>query len=343
MADSAAADGIDGQWSEIMRAGTVDGQTYTPDDLDGMVREYGTRDDAAKAPVAVGMPSQKAAPVGKIDALRRVGNSLQAKFANVDPNAEYLYGRGFFPKKSVQVKRSPQGLSLQRVGLLHPTYDQYWRVDQTPSLDELMKQETGMKDHVFSQNSTRPRNGIQTFEQSMQDEGIDLSDACSSCAAIAKLKNRGYWSERLDRYGIPLIFKEVDGTPLVAQLTTMLVGLADKCDPTSTMLAERAKYFARSRGLSFGEALSQVSQAAWNPPVPASPLTPEWRKTEKDASDRAVAAGLISPELTALAWQIARSQNVTFKQAMTRACVEHPEMVAAQANLQLDRMGPPLG
>jgi hypothetical protein len=154
MADSASADGLDGQWVAILPTGTYDGETYTPDDLDGMVSEYQSRGEAAKAPVALGISAQgSSAPVGKIDALRRVKNSLQAKFAGIDPRVEHLYGRGIFPKKSVRVKRSPEGVSLQSVGLVHPVWRDYWRDNETPSLDALMKQAGESKDHVFDEGS----------------------------------------------------------------------------------------------------------------------------------------------------------------------------------------------
>lgn len=156
MADGANAGGLDGQWADIFEAGTHDGEDYTPDDLDSMVDEYRTRRDDAKAPVALGVPSQaNSSPVGKIDALRRNGKTVQAKFAGIDPRVEQLHERGVFPKKSIQLKRSPDGISLQRVGLVHPIYhiqSGHWQNDKTPSLDELMKQNMGNKDHVFGES-----------------------------------------------------------------------------------------------------------------------------------------------------------------------------------------------
>lgn len=156
MADSANTDGLDGQWADILKAGTHDGEAYTPDDLDGMVDEYQKRGDADKAPVALGVPSQaNSSPVGKVDALRRKGNLVQAKLSGIDPRVEQLHARGVFPKKSIQVKRSPDGISLQRVGLIHPVYhiaSGHLLNDKTPSLDELMKQNMGDKEHVFSES-----------------------------------------------------------------------------------------------------------------------------------------------------------------------------------------------
>jgi len=163
-AKKASSDGLDGRWSEIIRVGSYDGETYTPEDLDAMVAEYRHRDAGAKALVGLGMPSQSdSEPVGKIEALRRVGDSVQARFASIDPNVEHLYRRGVFPKKSVQVKRSPKGISLQRVGLVVPTFRHCWRDDSTPSLAKLMEQNFGTKDHVFGEYGEAPRPWIEIF------------------------------------------------------------------------------------------------------------------------------------------------------------------------------------
>jgi hypothetical protein len=141
------------QWAEILSAGTHDGETYTPADFDQMVLEYQKRTDGQKAPVGLGTPSeQRKEAVGKIDALRRVGNSLEGRFADIDPRVERLHGRGFFPKKSIQLKRSPEGVSLQRVGLIHPTYCNGSLTDSsTPSLDELIAQTEGSKEYSFEE------------------------------------------------------------------------------------------------------------------------------------------------------------------------------------------------
>ena len=57
--DDASTDGLDGQWADILRAGTYDGENYTPDDLDSMVTEYQRRGDGDKSPVALGLPPSK--------------------------------------------------------------------------------------------------------------------------------------------------------------------------------------------------------------------------------------------------------------------------------------------
>jgi hypothetical protein len=116
-------------------------------------------------------------------------------------------------------------------------------------------------------------------------------------------------------------------------------------DPTSLLLSERAQYFARRNGLNFGEALNQVSQMSWDAPAStaAQTITPELRQAEKESSDRAITSGALSPELAAMAWQTARSENVTFKQALCRAAAEHPEIVASWVADGLYRQEHPLG
>lgn len=158
MAESSGSEGLDGQWAEILRTGKFDGENYTPEDLDSLVSEYRKRKDGEKSPLALGLPPSASNPVadepiGRIDGLRRVGNSIEAKCANVDPRVEQLYARGVFPKKSVQLKRSPEGLSLQRVGLISPVWKGQYQTDEaTPSLDELMQKSFGSKAHTFQES-----------------------------------------------------------------------------------------------------------------------------------------------------------------------------------------------
>jgi hypothetical protein len=342
--DDAGGSGLDGQWKEILRAGTIGsdqsgGETYTPADLDGMVKEYKLRGYGDRAPIALGLPGKTdPEPLGQIDGLRRVGDSLQAKFSGIDPRVEHLYGRGAFPKKSVQIKRSLEGDSLQRVGLIHPTYSgSAWHDDGTPSLDELEKQHMGSKDHVFTS-----RGGY--VEVEMPFAKSDLR-AGSAAAVVALLKERGYWSDRFDHFKFPWLFAELQGTPAFDLLTKYLIELQVKADPTSLLLSERAQYFARRNGLNFGEALNQVSQMSWDAPAStaAQTITPELRQAEKESSDRAITSGALSPELAAMAWQTARSENVTFKQALCRAAAEHPEIVASWVADGLYRQEHPLG
>lgn len=154
MAEDSAGDGLDGKWAEILHAGTIDGETYTPDDLDSLVSEYQKRQPGAETPVGLGTPlERKPEKVGKIDALRRVGKTVEGKFSGIDPDVEDMYARGVFPMKSIQVSRSPDGISLKRVGLIHPSGSPGNTTpssNNTPSLDELRKLHMGTKEHRFA-------------------------------------------------------------------------------------------------------------------------------------------------------------------------------------------------
>ncbi|MGA9671133.1 MAG: hypothetical protein WBQ94_18125 [Terracidiphilus sp.] len=239
--------------------------------MDAMVSEYQQRPEGKKAPIGLGISSQnKPDAFGTIAALRRAGTSLQGQFTNIDPRVEHLYGRGVLPKKSIQVKRSPEGISLQRVGLVHPVHRDYWRDNETPDLEDLMKQTIAAKDHVFADLSK----GYIEVEQ-LHPRGMELR----ANEVIADLKARGMWTPRFDDQGIPLIFSGLEGTPLLCNFVEYLEVLMEKGDPTSTLLSERAQYFARSRGVSFDEALTKIMEKR---PTTGDPLTDAARALQKE-------------------------------------------------------------
>ena len=343
MADNATSDGLDGQWAEILHAGTIDGETYTPADLDSMVSEYQSRGPGASASVGLGTPlERRPEEVGKIGALRRVGKTVEGKFSGIDPDVEEMFTRGVFPLKSVQVSRSRDGVSLQRVGLIHPTFlgghpGKPTNIN-TPSLDELRKLHMGNKDHTFADGK-----GVAEYVQDVvsrvmrrhlafnmnssegQRSQFDEKQGPSAAAAIAALKKRGYWMSRFDKHGFPAIFSELDHTPLLGEFVAFVETLIDKCDPTSTLLCERAQYFAHLHSVSFGEALAQVSQPAqggtWG-----TAISPQQRLMEKATADKAVAANVLDPELVRLAWDRATSKGWPFKQALAEVAGEHPDL-----------------
>jgi len=146
-------DSIEGKWLTLVPQEASDREGLTAADLDQIVREYGAREEAGKAPVVLGTHSQaRQEPVARIDEVRRKGDSLEGKFGAVDPRVDYLHGRGVFAKKSVRVKRSPDGVSLDSVGLIQPTvYAGSPHDNETPSLDELMRKHTGVEDYVYGE------------------------------------------------------------------------------------------------------------------------------------------------------------------------------------------------
>lgn len=435
--NDADSDGLDGQWADILRTGTFnadgsDRENYTSDDLDSMVNEYQKRRDGEKAPVGLGHAPSKSNPgveeaVGSVDALRRKGNSVQAKFMGIDPRAEQLYSRGVFPKKSVQVKRSPEGLSLQRVGLISPVpHGNNWRYDATPPLDELMQKYFGTKEHTFSEGLAGQwlelfRSGDYgdkgTFSNSDLDQMVKnfnpsfheppavighpdhdapaygwvdalkrygdkllgkfkqvdpkfeemvksgrfkkrsialyqtakgwmlrhvgflgaqppevkgLANATfkgdsvrfvtvtfgesesSAVAAIARLKDTGYWMPEFDRFRFPAIFAEMEGTSTLNLFVNVLEHLQDELgiDPGSSRAALRAHNYARFHGVSFAEALEQTQE----------------RQAQDATLSRAIKAGLPGARLSQLAYQVVRSRGVSFGEALTEVASENPDL-----------------
>jgi hypothetical protein len=340
-----ANQGLDNQWREILRAGTDNGETYTTGDLDKMVSEYGGRQDGDKAIVGLGTPAENSQEVvGRIGGVRRNGNSLEAKFSGIDPRVEHLAGRGAFPKTSIQVKRGPEGDSLQRVGLISPVWHgRSWHDNETPSLDDLMKQHVGTKDHIFKEGQMGSSNrGGMTHKYMVATQPFELSESGAD-AEIARLKAHGYWWEKCDQLGVSALFAECPH--LIGQLSKTLRVMRDY-DPTSTVLSECARYWANTHGVSFSEGLSQVTlpPSQWLSGT-GFPESPQTKQQNRDAdlanSKRALAGGLITQQMFDLAWKYANAGGISFKQAMTRVTGEHPEWVSALAQKQLDDMWKP--
>jgi hypothetical protein len=160
--NNAKADGgsegqaLEGQWINVLQTGSygADGDV-TSKDLDDLVSEYQAR-TTDKAPVVLGRAKADAPPVGTVDAIRRKGDVLQAKFSKVDSRVEQLHRKGVFKKRSAMLARSPEGTALSSVGLVSPQWSsQLQREDDelTPSLDDLHKQTFGTQSVVF--NETR--------------------------------------------------------------------------------------------------------------------------------------------------------------------------------------------
>lgn len=68
--------------------------------LDGLVAEYGAQDPA---PVVVGHPSTDAPAFGRVEALRRTGDRLQAKLQNIAPQFREAVEQGFYSGRSIAI------------------------------------------------------------------------------------------------------------------------------------------------------------------------------------------------------------------------------------------------
>jgi hypothetical protein len=108
---------LEGQWIDVFRAGDYgDKGSYTRGDLDSVIGNY----DPAQheAPVVIGHPEHDAPAFGWVAALRRVGDTLQAKLRQVVPQFEALVRQGQFKKRSVAFYQTARGLALRHLGFL---------------------------------------------------------------------------------------------------------------------------------------------------------------------------------------------------------------------------------
>jgi len=108
---------LEGQWIDVFRAGDYgDKGIYAPADLDAMVANYNPAQH--EAPIVVGHPESNSPAFGWVAALRRVGDTLQAKLRQIVPEFEALVRQGQFKKRSVAFYRTARGLALRHLGFL---------------------------------------------------------------------------------------------------------------------------------------------------------------------------------------------------------------------------------
>jgi hypothetical protein len=105
---------------EIFRSGThTDSQgrtaTYTNADLDEVVANH-SADDAA--PAVIGHPKTDDPAYGWTDKLKRVGDSLFARFRDIDPEFAENVEAGRYRKRSVRLINGDNGWQLAHVGWL---------------------------------------------------------------------------------------------------------------------------------------------------------------------------------------------------------------------------------
>lgn len=112
---------LDGKWVEIFKAGTHtdsagNTRTWTTDDLDKIVKQYNP--DYHEAPIVVGHPKDNAPAFGWVEALKRKGDKLLAKFRQVVPEFAEMVKKGLFKKRSISLYPD---LTLRHVGFLGAT------------------------------------------------------------------------------------------------------------------------------------------------------------------------------------------------------------------------------
>lgn len=104
------------QWREIFRAGDYGGKgTYTRDDLDSMVANFNAQD---QVPIVVGHPQTNSPAWGWLSGLRRVGDILQGREAEVHPSFAKARDQRLFKNRSVRIAKTPAGPKLLHLGYL---------------------------------------------------------------------------------------------------------------------------------------------------------------------------------------------------------------------------------
>ncbi|CAN2042519.1 Peptidase [Candidatus Magnetomoraceae bacterium gMMP-15] len=105
-------------WIEIFKTGTHTSsnghsKTWTINDLDKMVKQY----DPLKreAPLVLGHPENNAPAYGWVEALKRQGNILLAKFKDIVPEFKNIVNEGLYKKRSISLYPDK---SLRHVGFL---------------------------------------------------------------------------------------------------------------------------------------------------------------------------------------------------------------------------------
>jgi hypothetical protein len=347
MDESSNAGTLEGQWETIIPSLKLQADPslagLSVADLDRIVTEYAGRSDGQKAPVVLGDLSQGSRePIARIDQIRRKGDSVEGKFTGVDPRIDYLRGRGALSRKATRLELTPSGVSLDSVGLIQPTSGAGSIIhnDRTPSLDELMKQHTGVRETVFGESKMRQGN-VQKGYVELPFVSSEMREAAAQ-NAVSELEKRGRWSGLHDRYGIRALFAEIAGTPAFQSLLQFMQRLGDD-DPSGAMLSEFARYHARQKGVTFGEALGALtpetsphpSEQVHSPHVDSqggawgAGVSAEVRKEERRVSDLAVKNRALPAEIVDLAWKWAEAHGWPFKTSLQKVAAEHPEIMNA--------------
>jgi hypothetical protein len=109
---------LSNQWVDVFAAGDhgEDKGVFTEADLDDIVRNF----DPAKhePPAVIGHPKDDTPAYAWVDAVRRVGDRLQARFKDATPDFEQAVKDRRFPKRSVSLYKTGTGWMLRHVGFL---------------------------------------------------------------------------------------------------------------------------------------------------------------------------------------------------------------------------------
>ena len=109
-------------WKEVFKAGVhtdANGneREWTQEDLDSIIEKYNNQlpDDKHEAPVVIGHPVNNSPAYAWVEELKRDGETLLAKFTQIDPQFEDLIKEGRFKKVSIALYPD---MMLRHVGFL---------------------------------------------------------------------------------------------------------------------------------------------------------------------------------------------------------------------------------
>jgi len=210
---------LEDKWIDIFRAGDYGEKgSFTEADLDRVAASYSPAEH--EAPVVIGHPDKNLPAYGWVDSVRRVGATLQAKFAQVAPEFAEMVEAGRFKQRSASFYKDAAGKisGLRHVGFLGA---------QPPEVKGL-----------------RP---IQFSEQESTEVDFEEASMAAEDTILARLNA---WFD--DKFGkntaATAIFSEADAKRIASEAVTAAVApLQAKIDAQATQLAAHAATFSESQ------------------------------------------------------------------------------------------------
>lgn len=317
---------LEGSWQKLMRAGTYGENSYSPSDLDEVVSNFDPGPSgASKIPVLFGNSDGGGPIVAKVSKLRRNGDTVSGQLTEVDPRIDQLNQAGKLgTRQSFTVKRTPAGLTLDKVGIHAPRVfvGDVWR--DGPGTDAALTDLANASTQpVAATLDVRFAGTAISFTEGSTAGVPNLRGAARIVVDGNSLKLNDLAVKRSHEQRVSFSEALITVAAEHPELTVPSRGhSAEQYSETfrfqtnSERLSELAGLRQREdRTLSFGECLSQV--AAENPrlTLPDGFISFE-EETPKSNGQ----------QLSALAYKRAREEHISFGEALAQCSVEHPEL-----------------
>lgn len=104
------------RWYEVWQAGNYPQGNFTENDIQQIVDNY--KPEESEAPVVIGHPKNEDPAFGWVEALKREGDKLLARFKQVVPEFAEAVNQGRYKKVSVRLRKKENGWNLIHVGFL---------------------------------------------------------------------------------------------------------------------------------------------------------------------------------------------------------------------------------